>query len=326
MNIALITGITGQDGSYLTELLLSKEYIVYGILRRSSSINTNRIDHLFHHEKLILRYGDLTDSSGLLGLLHEIKSKNPEMERLEIYNLGAMSHVKVSFDVPEYTADADALGTLRLLNAIRSCGLQDITRFYQASTSEMFGKVKTTPQDESTQLHPRSPYGVAKCFAHWITQNYRESYGMFCVSGILFNHESIFRPERYVTQKIIKSAKMISEGKKNKLELGRLDISRDWGWASEYVEAMWLMLQQEEPEDYVISTGKTFTLQEFVSESFAAFDLDWKEFTTESEKFIRPSDIVISSSNPLKAKTKLNWHAKYSMKEVVANMVNGIIE
>jgi GDPmannose 4,6-dehydratase len=229
MKIALITGITGQDGSYLTELLLSKEYIVYGIIRRSSSINTNRIDHLFHHKKLILRYGDLTDSSGLLGLLHEIKSKNPEMKRLEIYNLGAMSHVKVSFDVPEYTADADALGTLRLLNAIRSCGLQDITRFYQASTSEMFGKVQEVPQKETTPFYPRSPYGVAKLYSHWITKNYRESYDMFACSGILFNHESKRRGPTFVTRKITIALGNILKGKQEDLVLGNLDAKRDWG-------------------------------------------------------------------------------------------------
>ena len=191
MRVALITGITGQDGSYLTESLLEKEYVVYGIIRRSSSINTGRIDHLFHHKNLLLRYGDLTDSSGILGILHEIKNKNSSMDRLEIYNLGAMSHVKVSFEVPEYTADTDALGTLRLLNAIRSCGLQDITRFYQASTSEMYGKVQEVPQKETTPFYPRSPYGVAKLYGHWITKNYRESYDMFACSGILFNHETL---------------------------------------------------------------------------------------------------------------------------------------
>lgn len=321
MKVALITGITGQDGSYLTELLLAKEYIVYGIVRRSSSINTNRIDHLFHHEKLILRYGDLTDSSGLLGLLHEIKSKNPEMKRLEIYNLGAMSHVKVSFDVPEYTADADALGTLRLLNAIRSCGLQDITRFYQASTSEMFGKVQEVPQKETTPFYPRSPYGVAKLYSHWITKNYRESYDMFACSGILFNHESKRRGPTFVTRKITIAANKIKAGLQDRLVLGNLSASRDWGYAGDYVKAMHLMLQQEKPDDYVIATGKAYTVEDFLKKTFEYLDLgDYKDYVDFDPKFLRPQEVPCLLGDASKAKENLNWKPEIDLDGLVKMM------
>ena len=338
MNIALITGITGQDGSYLTELLLSKKYIVYGILRRSSSINTNRIDHLFHHEKLILRYGDLTDSSGLLGLLHEIKSKNPEMKRLEIYNLGAMSHVKVSFDVPEYTADADALGTLRLLNAIRSCGLQEITRFYQASTSEMFGKVQEVPQKETTPFYPRSPYGVAKLYSHWITKNYRESYDMFACSGILFNHESKRRGPTFVTRKITIALGNILKGKQEDLVLGNLDAKRDWGHAKDYVYGMYLMLQQDKPDDYVLSTNRFYSVREFVEKAFRlkGFKIKWegsgvnevgidentgKTLIRISERYFRPAEVEELLGDSTKARNELKWEPQYSFDTLVEEMV-----
>jgi len=338
MKVALITGITGQDGSYLTELLLSKEYIVYGIVRRSSSINTNRIDHLFHHEKLILRYGDLTDSSGLLCLLHEIKEKNPEMERLEIYNLGAMSHVKVSFDVPEYTADADGLGTLRLLNAIRSCGLQQIARFYQASTSEMFGKVQEVPQKETTPFYPRSPYGVAKLYSHWITKNYRESYDMFACSGILFNHESKRRGPTFVTRKITIAIGNILKGKQEDLVLGNLDSKRDWGHAKDYVYGMYLMLQQEKPDDYVLSTNRFYSVREFVEKAFGlkGFKIKWegsgvnevgidentgKTLIRISEKYFRPAEVEELLGDSTKARTELNWEPNYSFDDLVREMV-----
>jgi GDPmannose 4,6-dehydratase len=338
MKVALITGITGQDGSYLTELLLAKEYIVYGIVRRSSSINTNRIDHLFHHEKLILRYGDLTDSSGLLCLLHEIKEKNPEMERLEIYNLGAMSHVKVSFDVPEYTADADGLGTLRLLNAIRSCGLQQIARFYQASTSEMFGKVQEVPQKETTPFYPRSPYGVAKLYSHWITKNYRESYDMFACSGILFNHESKRRGPTFVTRKITIAIGNILKGKQEDLVLGNLDSKRDWGHAKDYVYGMYLMLQQEKPDDYVLSTNRFYSVREFVEKAFGlkGFKIKWegsgvnevgidentgKTLIRISEKYFRPAEVEELLGDSTKARTELNWEPNYSFDDLVREMV-----
>ena len=338
MNIALITGITGQDGSYLTELLLSKKYIVYGILRRSSSINTNRIDHLFHHEKLILRYGDLTDSSGILGLLHEIKSKNSEIKRLEIYNLGAMSHVKVSFDVPEYTADADALGTLRLLNAIRSCGLQEITRFYQASTSEMFGKVQEVPQKETTPFYPRSPYGVAKLYSHWITKNYRESYDMFACSGILFNHESKRRGPTFVTRKITIALGNILKGKQEDLVLGNLDAKRDWGHAKDYVYGMYLMLQQDKPDDYVLSTNRFYSVREFVEKAFGlkGFKIKWegsgvnevgidentgKTLIRISERYFRPAEVEELLGDSTKARNELKWEPKYSFDTLVEEMV-----
>ena len=338
MNIALITGITGQDGSYLTELLLSKKYIVYGILRRSSSINTNRIDHLFHHEKLILRYGDLTDSSGILGLLHEIKSKNSEIKRLEIYNLGAMSHVKVSFDVPEYTADADALGTLRLLNAIRSCGLQEITRFYQASTSEMFGKVQEVPQKETTPFYPRSPYGVAKLYSHWITKNYRESYDMFACSGILFNHESKRRGPTFVTRKITIALGNILKGKQEDLVLGNLDAKRDWGHAKDYVYGMYLMLQQDKPDDYVLSTNRFYSVREFVEKAFRlkGFKIKWegsgvnevgidentgKTLIRISERYFRPAEVEELLGDSTKARNELKWEPQYSFDTLVEEMV-----
>ncbi len=249
MKVAFITGITGQDGSYLSEFLLEKNYIVYGMIRRASIINTERIDHIFNHSNLHLKYGDLTDSSNITNILHEIKLAHSDLERLEIYNLGAMSHVKVSFEMPEYTGEVDALGTLRILEAIRSSGYSDKIRFYQASTSEMFGKVQEVPQKETTPFYPRSPYGVAKLYAHWITKNYRESYDMYACSGILFNHETKRRAHNFVTRKISIGLGKILRGEENKLVLGNLNSQRDWGHAKDYVRGMWLMLQQDSPDD-----------------------------------------------------------------------------
>ena len=262
--VALITGITGQDGSYLAELLLGLGYDVWGIVRRSSSINTSRIDHIF--DKLVLKYGDLTDATNMLTILHEIKSKySDKLERLEVYNLAAMSHVKVSFDMPLYTCDADAMGVLRLLEALRTCGIpNERIRFYQASTSEMFGKVVEVPQKETTPFYPRSPYGVAKLYGHWITKNYRESYGMFACSGILFNHESPRRGHNFVTRKITRGLSSILRGEQSNLVLGNLNSLRDWGHAKDYVEGMWLMLQQEQPDDYVLSTNEYHSVKDFV--------------------------------------------------------------
>tara|TARA_A100001015_G_scaffold283253_1_gene348398 strand:+ start:2228 stop:3079 length:852 start_codon:yes stop_codon:yes gene_type:complete len=268
MKVALITGITGQDGSYLSELLLKKKYIVWGIIRKASSINTNRIEHLYENKNLILRYGDLTDSINISKILNEIYVKYPELERLEVYNLGAMSHVKVSFDMPLYTGDVDALGTLRLLDAIKSCPLYFKTRFYQASTSELYGKVLEVPQNENTPFYPRSPYGVAKLYSYWITKNYREAYNMFCCNGILFNHESPRRGETFVTRKITKGLNMILKGERDRLVMGNINAMRDWGHAKDYVYGMWLMLQQEIPEDYVLATNEYHSVREFITKAF----------------------------------------------------------
>ena len=271
--VAFITGITGQDGSYLAELLLEKGYSVYGLIRRSSNMPTTRIDHIFSNNRLELRYGDLTDSNNLLNILNEIKNKHVDgkvFERLEVYNLAAMSHVKISFDIPEYTANVDGLGTLRLLDALRNCGisLQQI-RFYQASTSELYGKVQETPQKETTPFYPRSPYGVAKLYAFWITKNYREAYGMYACSGILFNHESPRRGHNFVTRKITIALASILSGKQDKLVLGNINSMRDWGHAKDYVRGMWLMLQQSKPDDYVLATNEYHSVREFVEKSFA---------------------------------------------------------
>lgn len=332
--IALITGVTGQDGSYLSELLLEKNYIVFGIIRRASHLNTHRIDHLQIH----LRYGDLTDSSSLIHVLNEIKN-NYKFDRLEIYNLAAMSHVKVSFEIPEYTGDVDALGTLRLLEAIRSTGLCSRARFYQASSSEMYGKVQETPQTESTPFYPRSPYGVAKVYAYWITKNYRESYGMFACSGILFNHESERRGIKFVTRKITSGINKILSGKESKLVLGNLDAKRDWGHAKDYVYGMWLMLQAEEPDDYVLATTEYHSVREFVEEAFKVkgFDIKWKgtgldeigydsisgkELITISKEYFRPAEVDTLLGDSSKAKSKLKWLPKINFKELVKGMVN----
>src|SRR5271157_586490 len=310
MKKALITGITGQDGSYLAELLLEKGYEVHGILRRSSSFNTGRIDHIF--DRLHLHHNDLTDGSALSRLLGEIK---PD----EVYNLGAQSHVRVSFDIPEYTADVDALGTLRLLEAIKAqC---PNAKFYQASSSELFGKVLETPQSEKTPFYPRSPYGIAKQFAFWTTVNYRER-GMFACNGILFNHESPRRGETFVSRKITKAATRIKLGLQDKLLLGNLDAKRDWGYAKEYVEAMWLMLQHGTPEDFVIATGETHTVREFLDETFGYLELDWNKYVGIDPKYYRPTEVDVLLGDATKAKTVLGWEPQVKFRQLVQMMVD----
>jgi len=326
---ALITGITGQDGSYLAELLLEKGYEVHGIIRRSSSFNTGRIDHIF--SDITLHYGDVTDSLSVINIINEIK---PD----EIYNLAAQSHVKVSFEIPEYTAQTDAIGTLRILEAVRTLNLK--TKIYQASTSELFGQVQETPQRETTPFYPRSPYGAAKIYAYWITKNYREAYGMFACTGILFNHESPRRGETFVTQKIVKGLKAISEGKQEKLFLGNLDSKRDWGHAKDYVEAMWLMLQQSSPKDYVIATGEQYSVRDFVSlcaphfglkigwmdrglkergvESSDAINL--KTIIEVSEKYFRPTEVESLLGDSSLAKKDLGWKPKHDIHALVKDM------
>jgi GDPmannose 4,6-dehydratase len=316
---ALITGITGQDGSYLTELLLGKGYEVYGVIRRASTFNTERIDHIYQdpHEsgrRMRLLYGDLNDASSLNKILRDVQ---PD----EIYNLGAQSHVRVSFDIPEYTAEVGALGTLRLLEAIRETGLRG-TRFYQASSSELFGKVQEVPQRETTPFYPRSPYGVAKLYAYWITVNYRESYGLFACNGILFNHESQRRGETFVTRKITRAAAAIKLGLQNKLYLGNLDAKRDWGHAKDFVEAMWLMLQQDEPDDYVIATGETHSVREFLDEAFGHLDLDWKQFVEIDPRYFRPAEVDLLIGDASKARRKLGWEPKITFKELARTMVD----
>jgi len=316
---ALITGITGQDGSYLTELLLSKGYDVYGVIRRASTFNTERIDHIYQdpHEsglRMHLIYGDLNDASSLNKILRDVQ---PD----EIYNLGAQSHVRVSFDIPEYTAEVGGLGTLRLLEAIRETG-SNKTRFYQASSSELFGKAQEIPQRETTPFYPRSPYGVAKLYAYWITVNYRESYGLFACNGVLFNHESPRRGETFVTRKITRAAAAIKLGLQNKLYLGNLDAKRDWGHAKDFVEAMWLMLQQDEPDDYVIATGETHSVREFLDEAFGYLDLNWKRFVEIDPRYFRPAEVDLLVGDSSKARRKLGWKPKTTFKELVRMMVD----
>jgi GDPmannose 4,6-dehydratase len=316
---ALITGITGQDGSYLTELLLGRGYDVYGVIRRASTFNTERIDHIYQdpHEsgrRLRLLYGDLNDASSLNKILRDVQ---PD----EIYNLGAQSHVRVSFDIPEYTAEVGALGTLRLLEAIRETGLRG-TRFYQASSSELFGKVQEVPQRETTPFYPRSPYGVAKLYAYWVTVNYRESYELFACNGVLFNHESPRRGETFVTRKITRAAAAIKLGLQNKLYLGNLDAKRDWGHAKDFVEAMWLMLQQDEADDYVIATGETHSVREFLDEAFGRLDLDWKQFVEIDPRYFRPTEVDLLVGDASKARRKLGWEPKITFKELVRTMVD----
>jgi GDPmannose 4,6-dehydratase len=347
---ALITGITGQDGAYLADLLISKGYMVHGIKRRSSLINTDRIDHLYQdpHEKSVrfrLHYGDMTDSTNLIRIIQETQ---PD----EIYNLAAMSHVKVSFDTPEYTANADGIGTLRLLEAIRILGMEKKTRIYQASTSELYGLVQETPQKESTPFYPRSPYAVAKLYAYWITVNYREAYGMFACNGILFNHESPLRGETFVTRKITRAVAAIAMGLQSKLYLGNLDAQRDWGHAKDYVEAMWLMLQQEQPEDFVIATGKTTTVRDFVAMAFGEVGISLsfsgtgdsekavvaeckhpdyqlavgKEVVAVDPKYFRPTEVELLLGDPSKANSKLGWQPKYDLPALVKEMVQSDLE
>jgi GDPmannose 4,6-dehydratase len=337
MSVALITGITGQDGSYLSELLLSKKYIVYGMIRRSSCINTKRLDHLYDDENLKLVYGDLTDKTSIINILNQIK-KNENFDKLEVYNLAAMSHVKVSFDMPEYTAQVDAVGTLNMLSSIIQCDLKDITKFYQASTSELYGKVVETPQNEETPFYPRSPYGVAKLYSHWIVKNYRESYGLFACSGILFNHESPRRGETFVTRKITIALGNITKGKQNYLTLGNLDAKRDWGHAKDYVHGMWLMLQNEKPEDYVLSTNEYHSVREFVEEAFKlkGMEIEWKGkgldekgylkgsmivLVKVNEKYFRPAEVESLLGDSSKARKELNWKNKCSFLELVKEMV-----
>ena len=333
---ALITGITGQDGAYLAEFLLNKGYIVHGIKRRSSSFNTERIDHLYRdpHERNVnffLHYGDLTDSTNLIRIIQETQ---PD----EIYNLAAQSHVQVSFETPEYTANADAIGTLRLLEAIRILGMEKKTKFYQASTSELYGKVREIPQKETTPFYPRSPYAAAKVYAYWVTVNYREAYDMFACNGILFNHESPIRGETFVTRKITMAAARIKKGLLDKLYLGNMDAKRDWGFAGDYVEVMWLMLQQDEPDDYVIATGKTHSVREFAELVFAevGIEIGWQgegvdevgvdratgDVVIEIDpRYYRPTEVDILIGDPTKAKEKLGWEAKVGLRELVKMMV-----
>jgi len=320
MKKALITGITGQDGSYLAELLLAKGYEVHGIIRRSSSFNTSRIDHLYsdphiNGRKLFLHYGDLSDGVMIMKLLYNIK---PD----EVYHLGAQSHVRVSFDVPEYTGDVTGLGTLRLLEAIRELDMGDKCRFYQASSSEMFGLVHEVPQTEKTPFYPRSPYGCAKVYAYWLTVNYRESYNMHATNGILFNHESPRRGETFVTRKITRAATRIKLGLQDKLYLGNLDAKRDWGYAKEYVEAMWLMLQQDKPDDYVMATNQTNSVKDFVMETFNLLDLDWEKYVDYDKRYERPTEVDLLIGDPAKAKRQLNWEPKVHFKELVKIMVD----
>jgi GDPmannose 4,6-dehydratase len=317
MKKALITGITGQDGSYLAELLLQKGYQVWGIVRRSSSFNTDRIDHLYKdpHKQPDLRlvYGDLTDGGNLHSILNDV---NPD----EVYNLGAQSHVRVSFDTPIYTADTDAIGTLRLLEAIRSS--KKLVKFYQASSSEMYGKVVGTPQTEKTPFYPRSPYGCAKVYSFWQTVNYREAYGLFACNGILFNHESPRRGETFVTRKITRAATRIKLGLQDKLYLGNLDAKRDWGFAGDYVKTMWLMLQQDKPDDYVIATGETHSVREFLDEVFGYLDLDWQKYVEIDPRYYRPTEVDFLLGDSSKARKVLKWKPKVTFKELTRMMAD----
>jgi GDPmannose 4,6-dehydratase len=308
---AFITGITGQDGSYLAEILLEKDYEVYGMIRRSSSFNTARIDHIFGEVELV--FGDLTDASSLNQLMRTIR---PD----EVYNLGAQSHVRVSFDIPEYTNDSGALGTLRMLDAIREEGVA--ARFYQASSSEMFGKVHEVPQTEETPFHPRSPYGVGKVFGYWITRNYREAYGMFATNGILFNHESPRRGPTFVTRKITRAVGAILRGEQDSLALGNLDAKRDWGYARDYMEGAWRMLQADEPDDFVLATGETHSVQEFLEVAFGYVDLDWREYVRIDERYFRPAEVDLLIGDASKAKAKLGWEPTVRFEELVHMMVD----
>lgn len=350
MKTALITGVTGQDGAYLAEFLLKKGYIVHGIKRRSSLFNTDRIDHLYQdphveNRNFILHYGDLTDSTNLIRIIQEVQ---PD----EIYNLGAMSHVQVSFDTPEYTANADGIGTLRILEAVRLLNLVKKTKIYQASTSELYGLVQEVPQSEKTPFYPRSPYAVAKMYAYWITVNYREAYGIYACNGILFNHESPIRGETFVTRKITRAVSKIAMGMQEKLFLGNLSAKRDWGHAKDYVEAMYLILQQEKPEDYVIATGITTEVRDFVKMAFAEVGIDLefkgegvdekafvlkcnnekyqlpvgKEVLSVDPKYFRPTEVDLLIGDPTKAKTKLNWQPKFGLADLVKDMMSSDLQ
>jgi GDPmannose 4,6-dehydratase len=323
---ALITGITGQDGSYLTELLLGKGYEVHGIVRRASTFNTNRIDHVYEDphwsaNALRLHYGDLTDASCLSKLMHEIRPQ-------EVYNLGAQSHVRVSFDMPIYTAESVGMGALKLLDAVRAYQQEtgEHVRYYQASSSEQYGKVMETPQKETTPFYPRSPYAVAKMMAHWATVNYRESYGMHASCGILFNHESPRRGETFVTRKITRAVGRIKMGLQKKVFLGNLDAKRDWGFAGDYVEAMWLMLQQDTPDDYVVATGRTISVREFAEMSFACVGLDFRDFVEFDPRYLRPAEVDLLLGDPTKAKRKLGWNPKTTVEELARMMVEADVE
>lgn len=341
VKVGFITGITGQDGSYLAELLLEKEYIVYGMIRRSSSINTKRIDHIFSNPNLKLVYGDLTDSTNINHILAKIKSSYPDMERLEIYNLGAQSHVQVSFEMPEYTAQVDAVGTLKLLESIRANGLEGIARFYQASTSELFGLSKGEKFNEQTEMYPRSPYSCAKLFSYWIVKNYREAYNMFACSGVLFNHESERRGETFVTRKITLALNKILKGESDRLVLGNLDSLRDWSHSQDHVKGMWMILQHDTPVDYVLASDECHSVREFVEMAFKlrGFDIGWKgekgsvneigydkltnrELIFIDPKYFRPSEVPYLCGDSSKARTELGWKPKISFKELVERMVN----
>ena len=324
MKKALLTGITGQDGSYLAELLLEKGYEVHGIIRRSSSFNTERIDHLYQDphvngRTLFLHYGDLGDSSSLIKLVYEIQ---PD----EIYNLAAQSHVRVSFDSPEFTGDVDALGAMRLLEAIHLTGLDKKTRFYQASTSELFGLVQEVPQKETTPFYPRSPYAVAKLYAYWAVRNYREAYGIFASNGILFNHESPRRGETFVTRKITRAVGRIKMGLQNKLYMGNIESLRDWGYAGDYVEGMWRILQHEKPDEFVLATGEMHSVKEFLEEAFSRVGLDWREYVECDSRYLRPSEVDQLLGDASKARRELGWEPKVKFKDLVAMMVDADLD
>jgi len=339
MSVALITGICGQDGSYLSELLLQKKYIVYGLIRRSSNINTQRINHLFHHKDLHLKYGDMIDSTNLHMVLTDIVKAHPNMERLEIYNLAAQSHVKISFEMPEYTGEVDAIGTLRLLEVIRNVCPLEKTRFYQASTSELFGKVQEVPQKETTPFYPRSPYGVAKLYSFWLIKNYREAYNLYACNGILFNHTSPRRGHNFVCRKITIGLGKILKGQEDRLIVGNLDAKRDWGHARDYVEGMWRMLQRDTPDDFVLATGEMYSVREFIEKSFSlrGIEIAWKgegvneigydkntgrELIFVDAKYFRPSEVDELLGDSTKASDELGWKSKTSFDDLVKEMVD----
>lgn len=338
--VALISGISGQDGSYLAELLLEKEYKVWGLMRKSSApLSSYNHYHLLQHPNVTLKYGDLLDGTGLRSILYDIKNTYSDLDRLEIYNLGAQSHVKVSFEIPEYCSDVNALGVLRFLEAVRLSGYADKIRFYQASTSELFGKVVEVPQKETTPFYPRSPYGISKLYGFWITKNYREAYGLYTCNGILFNHESPRRDELFVTRKITKGLSDIIKGRCEKLIMGNIDAQRDWGHAKDYVRGMWLMMQQDTPDDFILCMNENHTVREFIEKSFQlkGFHIKWKgegldevgydsntgrELITISEEFFRPAEVDLLVGDCTKARTKLGWSAEYTFDDLIKDMVD----